>query len=165
MTPYYNVYESGIITTMTSIKHFSIAFGALALMLLVSFLIVNNSTQFRSVEFGLVELSPRGVEGGYAMPASGASAPTGLQYSCSSSGTSVNLSWGGSSYQGALPSDEKLAKAGRPGYLKHLQLLWLTLEVEMEVEAEVVITEGEAILRPHLLIGGLHHTVILYQRQ
>ena len=111
MTPYYNVYESGIITTMTSIKHFSIAFGALALMLLVSFLIVNNSTQFRSVEFGLVALSPRGVGGGYAMPASGASAPTGLQYSCSSSGTSVNLSWGGSSYQGALPSDEKLAKA------------------------------------------------------
>jgi len=80
-------------------------------MLLVSFLILNSSSAFRSVEFGLVELSPRGVEGGYAMPASGASAPTGLQYSCSSSGTSVNLSWGGSVYQGALPSDERLVKA------------------------------------------------------
>lgn len=96
---------------MTSTKHFFIAFVTLLVMLVVSFLIVSNSTQFRSVEFGLAELSPRGVGGGYAMPASGASAPQGLQYSCASSGTSVSLSWGGSVYQGALPSDEKFVKA------------------------------------------------------
>lgn len=96
---------------MTSISKFSIAFGALLIMVIVSFLILSSSNTFRSVEFGLVELSPRGEAGGYAMPASGASTPTGLQYSCASSGTSVNLSWGGSIYQGALPIDEKFSKA------------------------------------------------------
>lgn len=94
---------------MISTRQFSIAFGTLILMVVVSFLILNSSTQFRSVEFGLVELSPRGVEGGYAMPASGASTPSGLRYSCASSGSSVDLSWTGSVYQGALLSDEKLA--------------------------------------------------------
>jgi len=95
---------------MITIRQFSIAFGVLLVMLFVSFLILNNSTEFSSVEFGLAELSPRGLQGGYAMPASGASAPVGLQYSCASSGTSVNLSWSGSAYQGSLPSDEKLAR-------------------------------------------------------
>ncbi len=59
---------------------------------------------FRSVELNLTELSPNGAGGGYAVPASGASTPGGIQYSCASSGTSVTLQWGGSSYQGALPA-------------------------------------------------------------
>lgn len=54
---------------------------------------------FFSVEFGLAELSPNGEEGGYAMPASGASTPTGLRHSCSPDGNSVTLSWNRSSYQ------------------------------------------------------------------
>lgn len=51
-----------------------------------------NSQSFQSVEFGLAELSPKGPEGGYAMPASGGSTPS-LYYNCSDSGEEVTLYW------------------------------------------------------------------------
>lgn len=47
---------------------------------------------FRSVEFGLAELSPSGEMGGYAVPASGASnGPLDVSYVCDSSGSNITL--------------------------------------------------------------------------
>lgn len=69
-----------------------------------------SSAAFFSVEFHLAELSPRGAEGGYAMPASGASAPTGLTYSCASNGKRVTVQWSSSVYTGyAGPGQTKVA--------------------------------------------------------
>src|SRR5690606_595536 len=60
-------------------------------------------------EFNLSELSPRGEEGGYAMPASGASAPSGLNHSCSYDGTRVTLQWSSAQYIGSPNSGEPYA--------------------------------------------------------
>lgn len=90
-------------------KFYSIV--GVSLGLLVALLVWwSYSSTFFSVEFGLAELSPRGSEGGYAMPASGASTPTGLRYTCSTTGDSVTLQWTSSVYQGSIESqsDTKL---------------------------------------------------------
>ena len=92
------------------VKVYSLAAAALAATLLAGLILwASASDTFFSVEFGLAELSPRGEEGGYAMPASGASAPTGLSHSCSSDGRSVTLRWSSSSYQGLLPKKQPFA--------------------------------------------------------
>jgi len=50
-----------------------------------------------SVEIGITEMSPKGLSAGLAVPASGASTPSGLRHSCASDEGSVTLDWNESS--------------------------------------------------------------------
>ena len=61
---------------------------------------------FLSVEFGLAELSPQGEEGGWAMPASGASNPGSPRATCSTYGDQVTLQWNAA--QSTQGYDEKV---------------------------------------------------------
>jgi len=88
---------------MTAIKktHLSILLVAALVVAGIILLVLFTSSKnyFRSVEFGLAELSPLGVNGGYAMPASGASDPSNLRFSCTADGSQVTLQWNASQYQ------------------------------------------------------------------
>jgi hypothetical protein len=70
--------------------------GIMAVLLLLvgaGMEVVGKGDTFRSVEFGLAELSPLGKAGGYAVPASGASvSPLTVSYVCNNDGTRITLS-------------------------------------------------------------------------
>lgn len=78
-------------------KSKTIFYGAAAVLMVAAaaglYYFSSLSAAFRSVEFGLAELSPNGSSGGYAMPASGASQPTNPGYTCDANGRGVTLTW------------------------------------------------------------------------
>jgi hypothetical protein len=77
-------------------KYFISIFSVSMLLLTVvvfTHLTSDASEPFYSVEFALSEMSPNGLAGGLAMPASGASVPGGRNATCQLNGSQVRLSW------------------------------------------------------------------------
>lgn len=76
-----------------SVKPTTLIVSALMLVLITSVSVaMSPGGSMRSVEFGLAELSPRGLEGGYAVPASGEStSPLTASYVCNAGGSTITL--------------------------------------------------------------------------